>query len=229
MKGLPLWLWFCFEEIEKLTKTRMLPSARYVSSTRGKMMAKPTATPTCEQKLLVFPQHGSHCERLWYLNLNKKFIVNRHGVQVSHSFTVFQSISLVTSQNSRENHFNNVYMMYCSMRWHARCCITDGLMIMGLSSPPGSLADKTTNIMVTIGWWWWWWWWWGSMDWAHPQEVLKTKEQSSALVSVVREADYRHQQSLMIRLYLYLYLMSYFVYIFVFVFLSIAMYFVSLV
>ena len=142
MKGLPLWLWFCFEEIEKLTKTRMLPSARYVSSTRGKMMAKPTATPTCEQKLLVFPQHGSHCERLWYLNLNKKFIVNRHGVQVSHSFTVFQSISLVTSQNSRENHFNNVYMMYCSMRWHARCCITDGLMIMGLSSPPGSLAAQ---------------------------------------------------------------------------------------
>ena len=117
--------------------------------------------------------------------------------------------------------------MYCSMRWHARCCITDGLMIMGLSSPPGSLADKTTNIMVTIGWWWWWWWWWGSMDWAHPQEVLKTKEQSSALVSVVREADYRHQQSLIICLYLYLYLMTYFVHIFVFVFLSIAMYFVS--
>jgi len=29
----------------------------------------------------------------------------------------------------------------------------------------------------------------------NPQEVLKTKEQSSALVSVVREADYRHQQS----------------------------------
>jgi len=28
-----------------------------------------------------------------------------------------------------------------------------------------------------------------------PQEVLKTKEKSSALVSVVREADYRHQQS----------------------------------
>ena len=58
---------------------------------------------------------------------------------------------------------------------------------------------------------------------------MKTKEEPSALVSVVGEADYRHQQSLMIRLYLYLYLMSYFVYIFVFVFLSIAMYFVSLV
>ena len=148
----------------------------------------------------------------------------------SSSFTFFHSLSKHLSQNSRENHFNNVYMMYCLMRWHARCCITDGLMIIGLSASPGSLADQTTNIMVTIGWWWWWWrWLWWSMDWAHPQEVLKTKEEPSALVSVVREADYRHQQSLMIRLYLYLYLMSYFVHIFVFVFLSIAMYFVSLV
>ena len=109
--------------------------------------------------------------------------------------------------------------MYCSMRWHARCCITDGLMIIGLSASTGSLADKTTNIMVTIGWWsWYWWWWWWSWDWAHPQEVLKTKEEPSALVSVVREADYRHQQSLMIRLYLYLYLMSYFVYIYLYLY-----------
>ena len=99
---------FVLKRLKKLTKTRMLPSARYVSSTRGKMMAKPTATPTWEQKLLVFP----NCERVWYLSLNKKIIVNRPGVQVSHSFTVFQSISVKT----QEKIILTMYI-WCIARW----------------------------------------------------------------------------------------------------------------